>query len=121
MSEPAVLKPATGVAVAEALRRAADARQSIVIRGAGTKSGWGRPPGRVDAVLDMRGLNRVLAHQHGANVFSIRDGRSTGYAPRTINRRLAALSGLFALVEMRDPTARRRLLRPWLSVVENPG
>jgi integrase/recombinase XerC len=49
---------------------------------------------------------QVLAHQHGANVFSIRDGRSAGYAPRTVNRRLAALSGLFALIEMRDAAAR---------------
>jgi integrase/recombinase XerC len=49
---------------------------------------------------------QVLAHQHGDNVFSIRDGRSAGYAPRTVNRRLAALSGLFTLVEMRDPQAR---------------
>jgi site-specific recombinase XerD len=49
---------------------------------------------------------QVLAHQHGGNVFSIRDGRSTGYAPRTVNQRLAALSGLFALIELRDPAAR---------------
>jgi len=49
---------------------------------------------------------QVLARQHGGNVFSIRDGRSAGYAPRTVNRRLAALSGLFGLVEMRDPEAR---------------
>jgi site-specific recombinase XerD len=49
---------------------------------------------------------QVLPHQHGANVFSIRDGRSAGYAPRTVNRRMAALSGLFGLIEMRDPEAR---------------
>jgi glycolate oxidase FAD binding subunit len=36
-----------------------------LIRGAGTKLDWGRPAGRVDAVLDMRRLNRILAHQHG--------------------------------------------------------
>jgi site-specific recombinase XerD len=54
---------------------------------------------------------QVLAHQHGGNVFSIRDGRSRGYAPRTVNRRLAALSGLFGLVEMRDPTARNPVPR----------
>ena len=36
-----------------------------MIRGAGTKSDWGRPAARVDAVLDMRRLNRVLAHEHG--------------------------------------------------------
>jgi integrase/recombinase XerC len=36
------------------------------------------------------------------NVYSIRDGRSQGYAPATINRRLAAISSLFAFREMRD-------------------
>lgn len=54
---------------------------------------------------------QVLTHQRGGNVFSIRDGRNVGYAPRTVNRRLAALSGLFALREMRDPTARNPIPR----------
>src|SRR6266508_984940 len=40
------------------------------------------------------------------NVYSIRDGRNAGYAPTTINRRLAAISGLFAYREMLDPDAR---------------
>src|SRR6476659_1687244 len=42
----------------------------------------------------------------GGNVYSIRDGRNQGYAPATINRRLAAISSLFAFREMRDPDAR---------------
>jgi site-specific recombinase XerD len=41
----------------------------------------------------------------GGNVYSIRDGRNTGYAPATINRRLAAISSLFAFREMREPSA----------------
>ena len=36
-----------------------------------------------------------LPGRPGGNVYSIRDGRSTGYAPATINRRLAAVAGLF--------------------------
>jgi glycolate oxidase FAD binding subunit len=60
-----VIEPATAADVAAALRHASDERQSIVIRGAGTKSDWGRPAGRIDVVLDMKRLNRVLAHQHG--------------------------------------------------------
>jgi integrase len=47
----------------------------------------------------------VLPHQVGGNVYSIRDGRNVGYAPRTVNRRLAALSGLFAFRGLRDPDA----------------
>lgn len=41
----------------------------------------------------------------GGNVYSIRDGRNTGYSPATINRRLAAISSLFAFREMREPGA----------------
>jgi site-specific recombinase XerD len=42
----------------------------------------------------------------GGNVYSIRDGRNAGYAVRTINRRLAAISGFFGYREMLDPDAR---------------
>jgi site-specific recombinase XerD len=38
----------------------------------------------------------------GGNVYSIRDGRNSGFAARTINRRLAAISGLFSYRQMRD-------------------
>jgi site-specific recombinase XerD len=41
----------------------------------------------------------------GGNVYSISDGRNAGYAPATINRRLAAISGLYAFRQLRDPHA----------------
>ncbi len=41
----------------------------------------------------------------GGNVYSLRDGRNAGYAPATINRRLAAISGLYAYRQLRDPDA----------------
>jgi len=41
----------------------------------------------------------------GGNVYSIRDGRNVGYAATTINRRLAAISGLFSYRGMRDGSA----------------
>jgi site-specific recombinase XerD len=58
-------------------------------------------------------LLRYLAHcrtatfrgRPGGNVYSIRDGRSTGYAAATVNRRMAAISGLFDFRAMRDPGA----------------
>jgi glycolate oxidase FAD binding subunit len=82
---PAVVRPGSGVEVAAALRRAADAGQSLVIRGGGTKSDWGRPPGRVDAILDTRGLNRLLEHQHGDMTATIEAGATL----RDVNRALA--------------------------------
>jgi site-specific recombinase XerD len=47
----------------------------------------------------------------GGNVYSIRDGRSAGYAVATINRRLAAISGFFGYREMLDPDARNPVPR----------
>src|SRR5437762_9134013 len=78
-------RPRTADEVAAVLKRAADARQSIVIRCAWTKSDWGRPPGRVHALLDMRGLNRVLAHQHGDMTATVEAGATL----REVNRTLA--------------------------------
>jgi site-specific recombinase XerD len=46
-----------------------------------------------------------LPGQAGGNVYSIRDGRSTGYSAATINRRLVAIAGLFEYRVMRDPDA----------------
>ncbi|HVA08036.1 MAG TPA: tyrosine-type recombinase/integrase [Acidimicrobiales bacterium] len=45
----------------------------------------------------------VLPGQHGGNVVDLRSGRSAGYAPATVNRRMAAVSGLFNFRAMRDP------------------
>jgi site-specific recombinase XerD len=41
----------------------------------------------------------------GGNVYSIKDGRSAGLAPSSINRRLVAISGLYSYRQMRDPLA----------------
>jgi glycolate oxidase FAD binding subunit len=71
---PVSIEPATAEDVAAALKRASDARQSIVIRGGGTKMDWSRPATRVDAVLEMRGLNRILAHDHGDLTATIEAG-----------------------------------------------
>src|SRR5215211_6093713 len=75
-SDAVVIRPSSAAEVATALARASDARQSIVIRGAGTKGDWGRPAGRIDAVLDMRGMNRILAHEHGDMTATIEAGAS---------------------------------------------
>ena len=81
-----IIQPTSAPDVAAALRRASDTRQSIVIRGAGTKSEWGRPAARIDAVLDMRRMNRILAHEHGDMTATIEAGASL----REVNEALAA-------------------------------
>lgn len=59
---------------------------------------------RTDTLLRYLAANGEtrLAGQHD-NVIALRSGRAVGYAPTTINRRLAAISGLFSFRAMRDP------------------
>jgi len=85
LPDPLCIAPATADDVAAALRRAADGRQTIAIRGAGTKSEWGRDGARADAILDMRSLNRVLAHEHGDMTATV----EAGAALADVNRALA--------------------------------
>jgi glycolate dehydrogenase FAD-binding subunit len=84
--DPRVIRPHSEIEVAAALRAAADARQSILIRGAGTKLDWGRPSRRVDAVLDMRGLNAVLAHEYGDMTATVEAGAMLGDVNRALAR-----------------------------------
>ena len=81
----AVLRPSTAAEVAAAMKRASDARQATVIRGAGTKADWGRTAAPVDVVIDMRRLNRILAHQHGDLTATIEAGATL----REVNDALA--------------------------------
>ena len=59
-----------------------------------------------DVLLRYLAANRAERRdgQH-ENVISLASGRAAGFAPATINRRLAAISGLFSFRSMRDPAA----------------
>ena len=59
-----------------------------------------------DALLRYLAVCRST-HRDGQydNVISLASGRAAGFAPATINRRLAAISGLFSFRAMRDPSA----------------
>src|SRR6266571_718802 len=59
-----------------------------------------------DVLLRYLAANRAERRdgQH-ENVISLASGRASGFAPATINRRLAAVSGLFSFRSMRDPAA----------------
>lgn len=73
-----VVVPGTGAAVAAALQWAAENRLSVVIRGQGSKSGWGARPGPVDVLLDLSMLNRILAHQAGDLTVTVEAGIRLG-------------------------------------------
>ncbi len=57
-----ILDPATPQELATELRRANFAGLAVAPRGGGTKSDWGNPPARCDAVLSTARLNRVVEH-----------------------------------------------------------
>ncbi len=60
-----VVSPRTARGVALALEAASKDGRATVIRGAGTRLAWGRPPARLDVVLEMTQLERVVRHREG--------------------------------------------------------
>jgi len=60
-----VAEPVSPQALTELLAGASRDGASVVLRGGGTKLGWGRPPRPVDLVIGTRLLNRVLTHAYG--------------------------------------------------------
>ncbi|MEO7190246.1 MAG: FAD-binding oxidoreductase [Vicinamibacterales bacterium] len=73
-----VAEPDTPEQVAQVLAWCARERQTVVLRGAGTKMGWGRVPSDVDVLLSMHRLNRVIAHEHGDLTTTVEAGTRLG-------------------------------------------
>jgi glycolate oxidase FAD binding subunit len=60
-----VAEPGTVAEVAAVLRAASKAGLRVVVRGGGTKLGWGAPPAGVDLILSTTRFDRVLEHAAG--------------------------------------------------------
>lgn len=58
-----VARPASAAEVAEVMRAAAGL--AVVVRGAGSKLTWGRPPRRVDLIVDLSRMAAVTDHAAG--------------------------------------------------------
>ena len=69
-----LVQPSSAREAAATLKRLSTDGLSTVIRGAGSKMDWGRPPSKIDVMFDMRRLNRVLEHQHGDLTATIEAG-----------------------------------------------
>ncbi|WP_017557060.1 FAD-binding oxidoreductase [Nocardiopsis baichengensis] len=69
-----VVRPSDADGCAAALGAAARAGLAVVPRGAGTKIGWGAPPRRCDAVLDLSALTGV---DHAAGDLVVEAGAGT--------------------------------------------
>ena len=80
-----VVLPESPEELAQILADASRDRQLIVLRGGGSKLGWGRVPSRVDLVIGTEKLNRLLAHRHGDMTVTAQAGMPLA----ELNRRLA--------------------------------
>jgi len=65
VSPALVARPGSTAETAEVLRAAASAGLTVVPRGRGTKLSWGRPPERVDLVVDLSRMSAVIDHSAG--------------------------------------------------------
>jgi glycolate oxidase FAD binding subunit len=79
-----VVEPDTPEALAAILVEASRERLQTVIRGGGTKIGWGRPAPTVDLVVSTASLNRLIAHRHGDLTVTVQAGMTL----RELNRQL---------------------------------
>ena len=69
-----VVEPMSAEDVAAVLASASKQRRSVVIRGGGTKMGWGRTPSSLDLVLNTTRLNAVVAHEHADLTATVQAG-----------------------------------------------
>jgi glycolate oxidase FAD binding subunit len=80
-----VALPETPETLAQALAEAARNRQLTVLRGAGSKLGWGRVAERIDLVVATTKLDRLIAHRHSDMTVTVQAGMPLS----TLNRHLS--------------------------------
>jgi glycolate oxidase FAD binding subunit len=79
-----VVEAQSRTAAAAALQWAGQRSLSVVIRGGGTKLGWGAVPAPFDVLLDVSRVNRIIDHRSGDLTVSVEAGARLG----DVNERL---------------------------------
>ena len=82
-----VVEAQSRAAVAAALQWADQRSLSVVIRGGGTKLGWGAVPAPFDVLLDVSRVNRILEHQSGDLTVSVEAGARLGAINELLGQR----------------------------------
>jgi glycolate oxidase FAD binding subunit len=80
-----VIEPASAEDLAAALVSASKECVSVVIRGGGTKLGWGRVPSPIGVLLSTQRLNRLVAHEYADLTATMQAGARVD----DVNRELA--------------------------------
>ena len=82
-----VVEAESRAAVAAALQWAGQRSLSLVIRGGGTKLGWGAVPAPFDVLLDVSRVNRVLEHRSGDLTVSAEAGATLSAVNELLRQR----------------------------------
>ena len=81
-----IVEPASAEDVASVLASASKQRASVVIRGNGTKMGWGRTPASLDVVLSTTRLDAVVAHEYADLTATVQAGARLDEVNRILAR-----------------------------------
>jgi glycolate oxidase FAD binding subunit len=81
-----VVEPASAQAVGSVLEWASRENLCVLVRGSGTKLGWGPAPRQVDILMSTARLNAVVAHRHGDLTATIQAGAMLGDVNRALAR-----------------------------------
>jgi glycolate oxidase FAD binding subunit len=81
-----VVEPANGPELAATLHTASRDRQITVLRGGGTKLGWGRTPSSLDLIVSTAKLNTLLVHRHGDLTATVHAGVTLSQLNRELSR-----------------------------------
>jgi glycolate oxidase FAD binding subunit len=84
VSPALVARPGSTAEVAEVLRAAAAHGLAVVPRGRGTKMTWGRPPERVDLVVDLGRMDAVVDHAAGDLIVEAQAGAPLAAVQETV-------------------------------------
>ncbi len=80
-----IVEPASAEAIGSVLEWASREGHCVLVRGSGTKLGWGAAPRQIDILISTARLNAVVAHRHGDLTATIQAGARLG----DVNRALA--------------------------------
>lgn len=81
-----IVEPPSAEDLAAVLAAASKERTSVVIRGGGTKMGWGRTPSSVDLVVSTKQLSAVVAHEHADLTATVQAGARLDEVNRILAR-----------------------------------
>jgi glycolate oxidase FAD binding subunit len=79
-----VVEPPSGEALGAVLEWASRAKLCVLVRGSGTKLGWGAAPRQIDVLISTARLNAVVAHRHGDLTATIQAGATLGDVNRVL-------------------------------------